>query len=544
MENLSMNRRQFMSTSFAAVSAAALCPSQNAFGAAAPEGGAKPNIVVIMADDLGFSDIGCYGSEIQTPNLDRLAGEGIRFTQAYNVARCCPSRAALLTGLYPHQAGMGDMTGGGAKERPEGPYQGYLNHNCVTMAELLHGAGYSTYMSGKWHVGEKAEHWPRKRGFDRYFGLISGASSYFEILQQESPRRVMVRDDDPYTPEGDHFYMTDAFTDNAVQFLTEHDASKPFLLYLAYTAPHWPLHALEEDIAKYRGKYGMGWDKLREERYARMVKEGIIDPKWTLSPRDSEVPAWDGVEDKEDWDLRMAVYAAMIDRMDQGVGRVLDTLKQQGMEDNTLVLFLADNGGCHEDCNKPKLHKPGAQPGTRESYTAYKRPWANASNTPFRMFKHWCHEGGIATPLIARWPSRIKEHGALTNQVAHITDIMATCADISGAHYPESSAGEKIAPLVGKSLAPVFDGKTREPRSPLFWEHEGNRAMRENQWKLVATAAGDWELYDLEADRTELTNLAQAQPDRAKAMLGAWNGWADEIGVKKVTESGGKQKTE
>ena len=535
-----MNRRQFMTASLAAVSAATLCPSQNAFGAAAPEGGAKPNIVVILADDLGFSDIGCYGSEIHTPNLDRLAGEGIRFTQAYNVARCCPSRAALLTGLYPHQAGMGDMVSTSAKPRPEGPYQGYLNRNCVTMAELLKTSGYSTYMSGKWHVGEKPEHWPRKRGFDRYFGLISGASSYFGILPQEEPRRQMAEDDAPYTPEGDHFYMTDAFTDHAVQYLEEHDNTKPFLLYLAYTAPHWPLHALEEDIAKYRGRYGMGWDKLREERHARMVKEGIIDPKWKLSPRDSEVPAWDGMENKEDWDLRMAVYAAMIDRMDQGIGRVLDTLKQRGMEENTLVLFLADNGGCHESCEKPKLHKPGALPGTRESYTSYKRPWANASNTPFRMFKHWCHEGGIATPLIARWPARIKERGALTPQVAHITDIMATCADISGAQYPESGAGEKITPLVGKSLAPVFDGRTREPHARLCWEHEGNRAMREGAWKLVATKEGDWELYDLEADRTELNNLAQAQPARAKAMLDAWDAWADGIGVN-TPRGGGKK---
>ncbi len=535
-----MNRRQFMSSTIGALSAAALCPNQNAFGATAPKGASKPNIVVILADDLGFSDIGCYGSEIHTPNLDRLAGEGLRFTQAYNVARCCPSRAALLTGLYPHQAGMGDMTGGGAKERPEGPYQGYLNQHCVTMAELLKTAGYSTYMSGKWHVGEKREHWPLKRGFDRYFGLISGASSYFGILPQEVPPRVMVRDDAPYAPEGDHFYMTDAFTDHAVEFLKEHDASKPFLLYLAYTAPHWPLHALEEDIAKYRGKYGMGWDKLREQRYERMVKQGIIDPKWKLSPRDSEVPAWDGVENKEDWDLRMAVYAAMIDRMDQGIGRVLDTLKRQGMEENTLVLFLADNGGCHEHLDKPKLHKPGALPGTRESYLSYERPWANASNTPFRMFKHWCHEGGVATPLIARWPARIKQHGELTGQVAHITDIMATCADLSGAQYPDTVAGQKITPLVGKSLAPILEGKTREPRSPLFWEHEGNRAMREDQWKLVATATGDWELYDLEADRTELTNLAQAQPDRAKAMLDSWNTWAKEVGVKAREEGGGK----
>ncbi len=540
VEDTPMNRREFMSATLGTLSATALCPSLDAFAAEAPKGASKPNIVVIMADDLGYSDIGCYGSEIHTPNLDRLAGEGIRFTQAYNVARCCPSRAALLTGLYPHQAGMGDMVSTAKKKRPEGPYQGYLNRQCVTVAELLKTAGYSTYMSGKWHVGEAPEHWPRKRGFDRYFGLISGASSYFGILQQEEQRRVMALDDAPYTPEGDHFYMTDAFSDNAVQFLTEHDASKPFLLYLAYTAPHWPLHALPEDIEKYRGKYGMGWDALRGQRYKRMVDTGIIDPKWKLSPRDSEVPAWDSVDNKEDWDLRMAVYAAMIDRMDRGVGRVLDTLKERGMEDNTLVLFLADNGGCHENCNKPQLSKPGALPGTPESYTSYQRPWANASNTPFRMFKHWCHEGGISTPLIARWPARIKERGKLTGQVAHITDIMATCADLSGAAYPKAFAGQEIHPLVGKSLAPVFDGKTREPHARLYWEHEGNRALREGRWKLVAPAAGDWELYDMEADRTELNNLSQAQPDRAKAMLDSWNAWAQEIGVNTPRERGGR----
>ncbi len=538
-----MNRRRFMRTSLGALSAASLCPTRNANGAAAPEGGAKPNIVVILADDLGFSDIGCYGSEIHTPNLDRLAEEGLRFTQAYNVARCCPSRAALLTGLYPHQAGMGDMISSAAKPRPEGPYQGYLNQHCVTIAELLRTAGYSTYMSGKWHVGEKRDHWPRKRGFDRYFGLISGASSYFGILPQETPPRIMVRDDEPYAPEGGHFYMTDAFTDNAIRYLEEHDKSKPFLLYLAYTAPHWPLHALEEDIAKYRGKYATGWDALREQRYHRMVEQGIIDPKWKLSPRDSEVPAWDGAENKEDWDLRMAVYAAMVDRMDQGIGRVLDTLKEQGMKDNTLVLFLADNGGCHEHLDKPRLHKPGAPPGTRESYLSYERPWASASNTPFRMFKHWCHEGGIATPLIARWPARIRQHGKLDHQVAHITDIMATCADISGTAYPETFSDQKIAPLVGKSLAPVFDGKTRKSHARLCWEHEGNRALREDKWKLVATKEGDWELYDMEADRTELTNLAQAQPDRAKALLDSWSAWAKEIGVNTHGEGGGKTKT-
>lgn len=492
----------------------------------------KPNIVVIMADDMGFSDIGCYGSEIRTPSLDRLASEGIRFTQAYNAARCCPSRAALLTGLYPHQAGMGDMVGTGIKPRPEGPYQGYLNRQCVTIAEVLRSGGYRTYMSGKWHVGEAPEHWPRKRGFDRYFGLISGASSYFELLKSDR-NRMMASDDDPFEPEG-KFYMTDAFTDHAVQFIEEHKTpEKPFFLYLPYTAPHWPLHAWPEDISKYADTYRIGWDTLREQRYRCLLDLGIIDPKWPLSPRDSEVPPWDGVENKDDWARRMAVYAAMVDRMDQGIGRVLDALRKTGAEENTLVLFLSDNGGCHESVEARNLDTPGTLPGERGSFVAYKRPWANASNTPFRMFKHWVHEGGIATPMIARWPGRIQQHGALTPQVAHITDIMATCLEAAGLSYPTTFEGHAITPLEGKSLVPIFEGKTRAPHERLCWEHEGNRAIREGNWKLVAPKQGDWELYDLEADRTELNNLAAKDAKRAKALNLAWEEWADRVQVQR-----------
>lgn len=521
-----MNRRQFLS----GVAGTVLASSLRNRGYAAASHRA-PNIVVILADDLGFSDIGCYGSEISTPNLDGMAQQGVRFTQAYCAARCCPSRAALLTGLYPHQAGMGDMVSTAKKPRESGPYQGFLNRQCVTIAEMLRTAGYRTYMSGKWHVGEKPECWPRQRGFDRYFGLISGASSYFEILQNENPPRQMARDDEPFTPEGDDFYMTDAFTDNAVRFLEEHDKSSPFFLYLAYTAPHWPLHARAEDIARNRGKYKIGWDALRDQRYKRLIELGIIDPKWPLSPRDDDVPAWESVDNRDDWDLRMAVYAAMVSRMDYGIGRVLDTLKKTGAEEDTLVLFMSDNGGCHERIRKEHLIKEGASPGERGSYVSYERNWANASNTPFRLFKHWCHEGGIATPLIARWPARIREKGALVQQVAHITDIMPTCLEMAGVQYPESFSGNRITPVVGKSLVPIFDGKTREPHERLYWEHEGNRAVREGNWKLVATKEGQWELYDLEADRTELNNLSTKYRDRAEALNRHWEQWATSIGV-------------
>jgi arylsulfatase A-like enzyme len=491
----------------------------------------RPNILVILADDMGFSDLGCYGSEIQTPNLDAMAREGVRFTQFYCAARCCPSRASLLTGLHPHQAGMGGMVSSATKPARPGPYQGYLNKKCVTIAEVLKGAGYRTYMSGKWHVGEAPDHWPRKRGFDRYFGLISGASSYWELLKGKRAR-AMALDDAPFTPDPGTFYMTDAFTDHAIQCIEEHPSGdEPFFMYLAYNAPHWPLHAWPEDIAKYRGKYMCGWDELRKRRHQRQVELGIVDGAWPLSPRDDEVPAWETVDNKEDWDHRMAVYAAMVDRMDQGIGRVFEALKKKGAEENTLVLFLSDNGGCHENIEGRKLNQPGKEPGERGSYVAYRRPWANASNTPFRLFKHWIHEGGIATPLIARWPKGIAKHGTITQQVGHITDIMATCVDLSEADYPSTYKGKPITSLEGKSLGPIFQGEMREPHDTLCWEHFKNRGIRQGNWKLVAAKQGDWELYDLAADRTELHDLSERHPGKAKELFEDWDVWAQRCGV-------------
>lgn len=528
-----MTRREFIGAGAGALAAATFQGRSHP----APHSTRKsPNILVILADDMGFSDIGCYGAEINTPHLDRLAANGLRFTQAYSAARCCPTRAALLTGLNPHQTGVGGMVSRIQNPLPpEGPYQGYLNDRCVTIAEALRPAGYSTYMSGKWHVGERPEHWPRRRGFDRYYGLVSGASSYFEILPEERTTRVMAHDDERIFPEGDDFYMTDAFSGFAVECINEHNTERPFFLYLAYTAPHWPLHALPEDIAKYRGKYRVGWDRLREQRYARLVEMGIIDPRWRLAPRDPDCPPWDECDDKDEMDLRMAVYAAMIDRMDQGIGRVMDALDRRGMEENTLVLFMSDNGGCHENIDHRRLHKPGARAGERGSFVAYERPWANASNTPFRLFKHWVHEGGIATPLVAHWPAGIRQRGELTHQVMHVTDIMATCLDLAGVQYPERFGGKPITPPVGRSLAPIFRGEVREAHERLYWEHMNNKALREGNWKLVATKTGDWELYDLEADRTELCDLSKKEPDRAAAMLRAWKAWADATGVRYET---------
>jgi arylsulfatase A-like enzyme len=492
----------------------------------------KPNIVIIMADDMGFSDIGCYGSEIATPNLDRLAGGGMRFTQFYNNARCCPTRASLLTGLYPHQAGVGAMVGKG----PTPAYQGYLNDHCVTIAEALKQEGYRTLMAGKWHVGEDRPHWPCDRGFDEYFGLISGASNYFSI----DPGRKFARGNEQIDPAGDGFYMTDAFAAEAVKFLDKYGRQpQPFFLYVAFTSPHWPLHAWPEDIAKYRGKYQLGWDALREQRHKRQIEMGIVDAKWPLSPRDAKAPAWADATDKDDLDLRMAVYAAQIDRMDQNIGKVLAKLDEVGASKNTLIMFLADNGGCAEVVDRGKKGVPA---GGKDSFFSYGLPWANASNTPFRLYKHWVHEGGISTPLIASWPGVIEKRGTITREVGHLVDLMATSLDAAGIEYPATYNNKPVTPLEGKSLAPIFRTGTRKGHEALFWEHEGNRAVREGKWKLVSRNPDKWELYDIEADRTELNNLAEQQPDRAKAMAEKYQSWADRVGALPRNEADGKKK--
>jgi arylsulfatase len=496
----------------------------------------RPNIIVIMVDDMGYSDLGCYGSEIATPNIDRLAQNGLRFTQFYNAARCCPTRASLLTGLYPHQAGMGGMIVREPDPARPPSYQGYLNDRCVTIAEVLREAGYTTLMSGKWHVGEFRPHWPVDRGFERYFGIISGGGNYFDISKGKAPgiKRIMANDGEPYTPPEQGFYMTDAITDSAVSMLQSHERSEnPFFLYVAYTAPHWPLHALPEDIEKYVGKYRGGWQKLRNERYRRMLDIGIIDSQWPLSPLDGGAIPWEQVEDKEDMDRRMAVYAAQIDRADQGIGKILAEVHEMGQEDNTLILFLSDNGGCHEGGALGFDRRNNGLPaGGVDSYMSYGRSWSNASNTPFRMHKHWTHEGGIATPLIAYWPSVIKQKGAITRQVGHVIDIMATCADLARATYPQTVKGKPTSALQGKSLVPILKGEEREPHVYMFWEHMGNRAVRHGKWKLVSKEGNTWELYDLEADRSELHDLADENPDMMEQLIQQYHEWASEVGVR------------
>ena len=497
-----------------------------------------PNIVLIMADDMGFSDLGSYGGEIKTPYLDLLARQGLRFTQFYNAARCCPTRASLLTGLYPHEAGMGGMVSSVDSTPEEGPYQGYLNETAVTMAEALKRSGYRAYLAGKWHVGEKPEHWPLKRGFDRYFGLISGASSYYEVIEDQPRVRQMVLDDTPWTPPETGFYMTDAISDHAVTFISDHvdihRRNSPFLLYVPYTAPHWPLHALPEDISRYENMYKSGWDVIRKRRYDRQVRMGLFDRKMEYPERPENIPAWDDVADKDVWSRRMAVYAAMVDRMDQGIGRILKVLEETRLIRNTIIIFLSDNGGSPEDVTGRNLHQAESEIGARGSYDAYRAPWANVSNTPFRYYKSWVHEGGIATPFIAYWNRGIKEKGRIIREPHHVVDLMATVLDAAGIDRSDLYGDSAESLLTGQSLMPIFEGDSTAVADALYWEHLGARAVRQGDWKLVAGRNNaEWELYNLKNDRNELNDLARIYPEKVSAMEADWRKWADRVGVRK-----------
>ena len=491
-----------------------------------PKPTARPNIIYIMADDLGYSDIGCYGGEVKTPNLDKLAAGGMKLRTFYNNARCCPTRASLLTGRYPHAVGVGHMvTLANAKYEP-GPYQGFLDPSKATIAESLQKAGYATYMSGKWHVGERREHWPRKRGFDRYFGLISGASSFYEITPAEKDKRFYALDDDIYSIPQEGYYATDAFTDQAIGFLKEHATHRkkdPFFLYLAYTAPHFPLHALEPDIAKYEKLYAAGWDSIRNLRYQGMKKAGYIDARYQLTARTKGIPDWKDQADKAEWVRRMAVYAAMTDRMDQNIGRLVAALKAAGQYENTLIVFLSDNGGCAETVNTQNRHDPSKKIGEKGSYAALEEAWANVSNTPFKMYKHYMHEGGINTPFIVHWPAGIKPRKGFSDGVGHVMDLMPTALELAGT--PDAS-------LPGQSLSYLW-GKGPLPDRTYCWEHEGNKAIRKGKWKLVRDHDdASWQLYDMQADPVELNDMAASQPDRARAMLEEYQDWEKKVGVK------------
>ncbi len=533
---MGLSRRQFLKSATAATAlAAAGCANLGGSratesqreAAATVKPRSQPNLVLILADDMGYSDIGGFGGTIRTRHLDRLAASGISYTSFYNTPRCCPSRAALMTGLYPHQAGMGWMT---AVNMGLDGYEGNLNRRCRTMAEVLKPAGYRSYMSGKWHLSRNDDRLPdarpMSRGFDRFFGMIGGAGSYF------NPKSARLGTE-PAPCDPETFYYTDAITDYACTFIDEHQQKTPeapFFTYVAYTAPHWPLHAKPEDIDRYRGKFVKGWDILREEKYERMRGLKLLDQQWRLSDRDSEVPTWDSLpaEKRKAFDLCMAIYAAQVDCMDQGIGRIIQCLQRNGVAEDTLVLFLSDNGGCHEEIHwqTPDL----SLFGTAKSYESYGRGWANYSNAPFRLFKSWVHEGGIATPLVAHWPNGIKTPGTVNRQPAHVTDIMATFCELAGAKYA-AGGDDRVHDLVGTSMVPGFSGGNHG-HERMFWEHEGNRAIRMGQWKLVADGIdGPWELYNMDVDRTELTNLVTKDPGRVKAMADQWHDIASATNV-------------
>ena len=477
----------------------------------------RPNIILIMVDDMGYSDIGCYGGEVKTPNLDKIASDGLRFTQFYNTAKCHTTRAELMTGNYAYSIGDNNMEHG------------------ATFGEVLRTKGYRTLISGKWHQKPL----PTTRGFDRYYGLADGCCNFFnpgveardgEGLPgrkgQNRLRRWAIEDKVimGYTNPDKDFYTTDAFTEYAMERLVEYkDEDKPFLLYLPYTAPHYPLHAWPEDIAKYRGKYKIGWDEIRKQRFARMNKMGIIGPNHKLTERASK--AWEDLSEKQkdEEDLKMAVYAAMIDRVDQNLGRLFAKVKELKKWDNTLILFLTDNGACPEQPNTT----PNIPPGPVESYRTVSVGWANASNTPYRRFKSTDYEGGTRTPFIAHWPGVIKP--GMTDQVGHIIDISATFRDITGAKYPKIINGNKTKDPVGKSLLPIFHGKTRESHKEIYWHFGSANAVRQGDLKAVRQGRSAWELYDLKADPSEVNNLAKLNPEKTQELGKMWESWSKEI---------------
>ena len=495
-----------------------------------PEQPMRPNIIIVLVDDMGYSDVGCYGGEIDTPNIDALAEGGLRFTQFYNAGRCCPTRASLLTGRHPHQVGIGHMTE--PPDKPlgfEGVYQGYLNDNCTTIAAVLRDAGYHTLMTGKWHVGVHSKDlWPLQRGFDRYYGCLSGGINYFK----PGGNRGITLDNTPVETD-ENFYSTDTFTDYACRFISEaHETDdRPFFLYLAYNAPHWPLNSKWEEFLKYKGKYTEGWEVLMRERLARQKAMGLVDAD--IEPAPHVGPKWESLTEKQrdDLDSIMAAYAGCIDSIDQNIGKLTDHLEELGVRDNTVIFFLSDNGACQEGgtLGKGSLAMVKNPPLETIDGVHLGLAWANACNTPLRRYKHFVHEGGASTPMIVSWPGGISKQleGSFVRQYAYLPDFMATCIDLSGGEYPKD-----VPPCEGVSIVPLLKGSDRPVHvEPIFWEHEGNAAVRWGKWKLVREYQKPWELYDIESDRAEMHDLSKDQPEQKAEMIKRWTVWAEKNDV-------------
>lgn len=507
-----------------------------------------PNVVLILADDMGFSDLGCYGGEIRTPTLDGLGRSGVRLSQFYNTARCSPSRASLLTGLHPHQVGIGVLT---HDDSPRG-YPGSINDKCVTVAEVLRDNGYATCLSGKWHLASETHHvtgsWPTRRGFDQFFGTINGCGSYYQ--PGTLTRGEVSASTTAMTPD---FFYTDAIGEEAEFFLGTHTINRPeqpFFLYVAYTAPHWPLHAPDEDIRSYDGVFGDGWDVLRERRLERLQGEGLIPRGAVLSARDPRVRPWMSAENTSWETLRMQVYAAQIDRMDKSIGRVIHVLQQTGQLENTLLIFLSDNGGCAEVIDDLKIsagsdicprvtntgrpvrvgNTPEIVPGPDDTYASYGPAWANVSNTPFRRYKRWVHEGGIRTPFIVHWPVGNLVQGGIVDQAFQLTDVFPTILEAVGVEYPAEYQGRPVPRAEGRTMLSALRGTAVEDVC-LAWEHVGNAALRMGRWKLVREYPQPWELYDIERDLAEAFDLGSAHASVRDALATEWQRWADRVGV-------------
>ena len=483
----------------------------------------KPNIILISADDLGWSDIGCYGSEVKTPNLDKLGEGGMRFTNFHNTSKCFPSRACLITGVYAQQSNY---------------HRTHRNPitNAVTLGEVLKTAGYRTLWSGKHHGLEN----PYFRGFDRYYGLKDGACNYFNPGDQRPGEGVPARKGKPgsktvrhwcidgesfkpFTPEAKDFYTTDYFTNYAMDWLEEYkNEQKPFFLYLAYTAPHDPLMAWPEDIAKYKGKYDEGYEKIRLARYKKQQEMGLIDASYQLS-----APSYQDWTELHDSTRiieakKMEIYAAMIDRMDQNIGRILAKLEELGEGKNTLIMFVSDNGASSENVN---IQDDYGELGTLTRWSSLQGSWANVGNTPFKMFKNYSYEGGINTPFIAYWPEKIKSN-SFSKYPGHFIDVMSTLVDISGATYPDNFKGQDITPMQGESLLPVFKGVDKDRESPIYWEWRRGQAVYSNGYKIVREGLDNpFELYKIDEDPTETSNLADNQPEKVQELEMLFTNW-------------------
>ena len=552
---MKITRRQFLRNTFlGSISAVSLSLGCKSEFTSRTNRQSRPNIIVILADDMGFSDAGCFGGEIKTPNLDRLAANGLRFMQFYNCARCCPTRASLMTGQYPHKVGL--VQNGRD-----------LTRNGITIAEALSQAGYQTAMAGKWHLSRTVpmtdrklhqkwldhqydpghpfaplETYPANRGFEKHYGVIWGVIDYFDPFSLVEGTKAVESVPDDY-------YFTDAVTKKSVEYIKEFSRTdEPFFLYVAHCAPHWPLHARPEDIAKYKDTYKSGWDKLRRDRYQRMLKAGLFDKKNTpLPPIQDRGKKWSQLSEKEKQfqAAKMAVHAAMVDRIDQGIGDIVSTLKATGQMDNTIIFFLSDNGASPEVLRQPGYDRSSQtrdgqtikyeniyEPGLETTYTCIGPAWASASNTPFRYWKKESYEGGCHTPLIIHWPKGLKtKPGSITQQTAHVMDIMPTCLELASASYPSQYKGNKLTALDGKSLVPVLKGAKSKGHDKIFFEHMGGRAVRMGNWKLVALKDEPWRLYNLAKDRTETNDLATEFTRRVQTMSAEWEKWAEKVGL-------------